>query len=450
MASLSELKEEIETLKIALASSNEEVKRLKKILSENAANWEVCSSNSQPLPQTVDPKFVSEPLTMSKLTKEDIERYSRQLILPELRVGGQEKLKASSALVVGCGGLGCPAAAYLAGAGVGRIGLIDHDTVEVSNLHRQVLHTQSRVGVSKAVSLAASLAGINPSLQVVPYNIALTSSTALAIICQYDIVLDCTDNVATRYLLSDACVLSNLSLVSGSALRWEGQLTVYNFKGGPTYRCLYPEPPPPSAVTNCSDGGVLGAVPGVIGCLQALETVKILSGMEPCYSGSLFLFDGLDGRGRLVKLRGRREGAQVTKLIDYEQFCGSGATDKDAEVVLLSSDQRVTARQLAEVMEGSSPYLLVDVRPEVEVEMCAIQNSINLPLARLKEGREEDVDLLQSKGKGRPIYMICRRGNDSQEGVREVKKLLPEVDVRDIVGGLHAWAKTVDKDFPIY
>jgi len=183
----------------------------------------------------------------------------------------------------------------------------------------------------------------------VPYNIALTSSTALAIICQFDIVLDCTDNVATRYLLSDACVLSNRPLVSGSALRWEGQLTVYNFKGGPTYRCLYPEPPPPSAVTNCSDGGVLGAVPGVIGCLQALETVKMLSGMEPCYSGSLFLFDGLDGRGRLVKLRGRRDEAQVSKLIDYEQFCGSSATDKDGKVVLLPPDQRVTARQLAEV-----------------------------------------------------------------------------------------------------
>jgi len=446
MASLIELRTEIERLKTALASSNEEVERLKQILSDNLPNWEDCAS----LPHTVDPKFVPEPLTMSKLTKEDIERYSRQLILPELRVGGQEKLKASSALVVGCGGLGCPAAAYLAGAGVGRIGLVDHDTVEVSNLHRQVLHMQSRVGVSKAVSLAASLAGINPSVEVVPYNVALTSSTALAIICQYDIVLDCTDNVATRYLLSDACVLSDLPLVSGSALRWEGQLTVYNFKGGPTYRCLYPEPPPPSAVTNCSDGGVLGAVPGVIGCLQALETVKMLSGMEPCYSGSLFLFDGLDGRGRVVKLRGRRDGAQVTKLIDYEQFCGSSATDKDGEVVLLTPDERVTARQLAEKMGSNSPYLLVDVRPEVEVEMCSIQNAVNLPLARLKEGREEDAALLQREGKSRPIYMICRRGNDSQEGVREVKKLLPEVDVFDMVGGLHAWAKTVDNDFPIY
>jgi len=352
--------------------------------------------------------------------------------------------------VVGCGGLGCPAAAYLAGAGVGRIGLIDHDTVEVSNLHRQVLHTQFRIGISKAVSLAASLTGINPSLEVRPYNISLTSSTALAIISQYDIVLDCTDNVATRYLLSDACVLSQLPLVSGSALRWEGQLTVYNFKNGPTYRCLYPEPPPPTAVTNCSDGGVLGAVPGVIGCLQALETVKILSGMDPCYSGKLFLFDGLEGRGRVVKLRGRREGQQVTRLIDYEQFCGSSATDKDGEVKLLPLAQRVKAGQLAEMMDRNLPYLLVDVRPEVEVEMCAISNSINLPLARLKEGREEDTALLQNERKGCPVYVICRRGNDSQEGVRELRKLLPEVDVFDVVGGLHAWAKTVDNDFPIY
>merc|ERR1719430_2570762 len=202
--------------------------------------------------------------------------------------------------------------------------------------------------MSKAVSLATTLSSLNPSVEIVTYEKVMDSTTALAIISQYDIVLDCTDNVATRYLLNDACVLSGLPLVSGSALRWEGQLTVYNFKGGPTYRCLYPEPPLPSAVTNCSDGGVLGAVPGVIGCLQALETVKILCGMEPCYSGSLFLFDGLDGRGRLVKLRGRRDEAQVSKLIDYEQFCGSSATDKDGKVVLLPPDQRVTARQLAE------------------------------------------------------------------------------------------------------
>jgi len=196
--------------------------------------------------------------------------------------------------VVGCGGLGCPAAAYLAAAGVGRLGLADHDTLELSNLHRQVLHTQARVGVAKAVSLATSLAALNPSVEVVPYTVALTSATALALVGQYDVVLDCTDNVATRYLLSDACVMLGKPLVSGAALRWEGQVTVYNHRGGPTYRCLYPEPPPAAAVTSCSEGGVLGAVPGVIGCLQALETVKVLAGLEPAYSGSLLLFDGLE------------------------------------------------------------------------------------------------------------------------------------------------------------
>jgi len=235
MESLDELRKEIETLRLALASKSDEVEKLKRILNENLPNWEASGGK---ILKIVDSKATLKPLSKTKLTKGDIERYSRQLILPELRVGGQENIKASSALVVGCGGLGCPAAAYLAGAGVGRIGVIDHDTVEVSNLHRQVLHTQSRIGVSKAASLAASLAEINSSIEVVPYNIALTSSTALAIISQYDIVLDCTDNVATRYLLNDACVLSGLPLVSGSALRWEGQLTVYNFKGGPTYRCL--------------------------------------------------------------------------------------------------------------------------------------------------------------------------------------------------------------------
>jgi len=447
MESLDELRKEIETLRLALASKSDEVEKLKRILNENLPNWEASGGK---IPKIVDSKATLKPLSKTKLTKGDIERYSRQLILPELRVGGQENIKASSALVVGCGGLGCPAAAYLAGAGVGRIGVIDHDTVEVSNLHRQVLHTQSRIGVSKAASLAASLAEINSSIEVVPYNIALTSSTALAIISQYDIVLDCTDNVATRYLLNDACVLSGLPLVSGSALRWEGQLTVYNFKGGPTYRCLYPEPPPPSAVTNCSDGGVLGAVPGVIGCLQALETVKILSGMDACYSGSLFLFDGLEGKGRLVKLRGRREGVKVTELIDYEQFCGSSATDKDGEVALLPFDQRITARKLAEVIKNQTRHLLVDVRPEVEMELCSIPNSINLPLARLKEGKDEDVDRLRREGEGKPIYIICRRGNDSQEGVREVKNFLPDLDVFDVVGGLHAWAKNVDNDFPMY
>ena len=275
----------------------------------------------------------------------------------------------SSALIVGCGGLGCPAAAYLSAAGVGRVGLVDHDTVELSNLHRQVLHTQARIGTGKAVSLAISLAALNPSVDIVPYKLALTSSTALAIIKQYDIVLDCTDNVATRYLLSDACLLAAKPLVSGSALRWEGQLTTYNHEGGPTYRCIHPNPPPADTVTNCSEGGVMGAVPGVIGSLQALETIKILSGVGPSYSGSLLVFDGSEGKAKVVKLRKRKKEAEeeVTELIDYEQFCGAAATDKDGEVTLLPPEERITVQQLSAIKGSEEPHLVVDVRPEVAI-----------------------------------------------------------------------------------
>ena len=310
--------------------------------------------------------------------------------------------------MVGCGGLGCPAAAYLAAAGVGRLGLVDHDTLELSNLHRQVLHTQARVGVAKAVSLATSMAALNPSVEVVPYTVALTSATALGLIGQYDVVLDCTDNVATRYLLSDACVMLGRPLVSGSALRWEGQVTVYNHRGGPTYRCLYPEPPPAAAVTSCSEGGVLGAVPGVIGCLQALETVKVLAGLQPAYSGSLLLFDGLEGRARLVKLRGRKEGAEVRELIDYEQFCGAAAVEGPAKVEELGRGERVTARELAEVRRGPAAHLVVDVRPEVEVEICRLEGSVSLPLARLAARGEGLLEVLRPGGRAIPIFLICR------------------------------------------
>ena len=225
-------------------------------------------------------------------------------------------------------GLGCPAALYLAGAGVGRLGLVDHDEVELSNLHRQVGHTQARLGVNKARSLAASLEELNSEVEVVRYERVVDSSNALAIIASHDVVVDCSDNVATRYLLSDACVMLDRPLVSGSALRWEGQLTVYNYRGGPTYRCLYPQPPAPDTVTNCSDGGVLGAVVGVIGSLQALETIKILAGPGPSFSGVMMVYDGLEGRVRNIKLRGRREDSGVTSLVDYVQFCGAAPTDK--------------------------------------------------------------------------------------------------------------------------
>jgi len=265
----------------------------------------------------------------TKLSNESISRYSRQMILPELRAEGQRRLQGSSVVIVGCGGLGCPAALYLAGAGVGRLELVDHDTLELSNLHRQVAHTEARLGVNKARSLATSVKDLNSGVEVVIQETVLDSTNALSLLSSADLILDCSDNVATRYLLSDAAVLLGKPLVSGSALRWEGQLTVYNYQGGPTYRCLYPNPPPPETVTNCSDGGVVGAVVGVMGCLQALEAIKILAGPGPSFSGVMMVYDGLEGRVRNMKLRGRREGSDVTSLVDYVQFCGAAATDKE-------------------------------------------------------------------------------------------------------------------------
>ena len=212
------------------------------------------------------------------------------------------------------------------------------------------------------------------------FDTVLDSTNALSLLRHYDIILDCTDNVATRYLLSDAAVLLDKPLVSGSALRWEGQLTVYNYRGGPTYRCLYPSPPPPDTVTNCSDGGVLGPVVGVIGSLQALEAVKILAGSGPSYSGVMLVYDGLEGRARNMRLRGRREASEVTALMDYPQFCGAAATDKEAGLSLLSASDRVTVQRLAE-LRTSSPGLLLDVRTEPETEICSMEGSINIPLA---------------------------------------------------------------------
>ena len=261
-----------------------------------------------------------------------------------------------------------------------------------------------------------------------------------------------SDNVATRYLLSDVSVILDKPLVSGSAQRWEGQLTVYNYQGGPTYRCLYPNPPSPDTVTNCSDGGVLGGVVGVIGSLQALETVKILAGVGPSYSGVMLLLDGLQGRLRNMKLRGRREGSEVRQLVDYVQFCGAAATDKETGLILLSPSDRVTVHRLAELRTSGSG-LLLDVRTEPETEICRLEGSVNIPLADLQyEGRWEVVrkrlaDTGQSEA---DIYVLCRRGNDSQLAVGLLRKIFPNSSVRDVIGGLHAWTKHIDQSFPVY
>ncbi|XP_037087924.1 LOW QUALITY PROTEIN: adenylyltransferase and sulfurtransferase MOCS3-like [Pollicipes pollicipes] len=401
--------------------------------------------------------------TCERLSQDEALRYSRQMILPEIGLSGQEKLKSSSVLIVGAGGLGCPAAVYLAAAGIGTLGVVDHDVVEVSNLHRQILHTEQRLNTSKASSIGQAVNSLNHHVTVVPHQLVLDSTNAADLVRRYQVVLDCTDNVATRYLLNDACVLAGRPLVSGSALRFEGQLTTYNHAGGPCYRCLFPTPPPPETVTNCSDGGVLGVVPGVIGSLQALEALRLLvPGLRSAHARSLLLFDGLAGQFQSVRLRGRQsdcavcgDAPTVTRLVDYAQFCGAAPTDKDSGVRLLTPEQRLTPRQYQQL---STPALLVDVRAAPELEICRLAEAVNVPLATLRseEGRETvRRAALERRGTADRVTVVtlCRRGNDSQRAAKLLQTHLadsPEFEVRDIAGGLYAWKDEVDPTLLLY
>ncbi|KAG9268600.1 adenylyltransferase and sulfurtransferase MOCS3 isoform X2 [Astyanax mexicanus] len=426
----------------------------------------------------------------TSLSNEDILRYSRQLLLPELGVKGQINLSKTSVLVVGCGGLGCPLAQYLAAAGIGRLGLLDYDEVELSNLHRQVLHTEHTQGLPKAQSAADALSRLNSTVQCVPYHLQLSSDNALQLIQQYpflqsclfiiylyfalnslffmyDIVADCSDNVPTRYLVNDACVLSGKPLVSASALRMEGQLTVYNYRGGPCYRCLYPVPPPPETVTNCSDGGVLGVVPGIMGCLQALEVLKIASGQGSSFGQQLLMFDGQEGRFRSIKLRPKQSGCAVcgemptvTELQDYERFCGSAATDK----VRVTSQETLSVPEYKSIVDDATLHLLLDVRPKVEVDICCLPTSINIPLASLEERKSDQVYMLKEKiselkqqmntESQVPVFVVCKLGNDSQKAVQILEEMsgseVEQITVKDISGGLMAWANKIDPSFPQY
>jgi len=434
---------------MATCSSCEKMKKQIKTLEEEVAQLKALRDNTK--------------INFNKcsLTNLEIEKYSRQIILPEISVKGQCKLKESSVLVVGTGGLGCPASLYLTAAGVGHIGLVDYDIVDLSNLQRQVLHKEDTVGMSKTQSACQELRRLNIQLKVSQHNIALTSANAIDVIKKYDLILDCTDNVATRYLLNDACVLSKKTLISGSALRFEGQLTIYNYAEGPCYRCLYPNPPPAETVTNCSDGGVIGAVTGIIGCLQALEAIKIITSNTCSYSGKLLLFDGYNGTFRNIKLRYKQESClvcssnpKITQLIDYVQFCGAQATDKERSLQILPTFQRISVNEYEEMKQES--HVLVDVRPRTEYEICSLINSINIPITDILNRQKID-QVVEEMKKNRPVVIVCKRGNDSQKAVQEILKYVSEnsIDInlkqlKDLKGGLTAWSKEINSDFPIY
>jgi len=383
------------------------------------------------------------------LTQEEILRYSRHLIIPEVRKEGQQKLKAARVLLVGTGGLGSPLALYLAAAGVGTLGLVDFDTVDETNLQRQIIHGIDDIGRSKLDSAADRIRQINPHVQVEPHETHLNSSNALDIIREYDIVADGTDNFPTRYLVNDACVLLGKPNVYGSIYRFEGQVSVFYAKEGPCYRCLFREPPPPGMVPSCAEGGVLGVLPGIIGSLQALETLKLIIGVGDPLIGRLQLFDGLNFRWQELKLRKDPqcvvcgENPTVTELIDYEQFCGVPAIEgpDSGEQTGVPS---ITAKELKERLDQGDRIVLLDVREPFEHEIANLDSlgAKLIPLAELPD-RMSEIDPYAE------IVVICRVGGRSAKAVKQLHAAGLR-RARNLRGGIIAWARDVDPSVPRY
>ena len=379
-----------------------------------------------------------------ELTRDEVLRYSRHLIMPEVTLEGQLKLKKARVLCIGAGGLGSPLALYLAAAGVGVLGMVDFDVVDFTNLQRQVIHGTSDVGRSKLVSAAETVEEINPHVEVIPFETRLTSENALEIFKEFDVVADGTDNFPTRYLVNDACVLLHKPNVYGSIFRFEGQASVFYADQGPCYRCLYPEPPPPGLVPSCAEGGVLGVLPGIVGCIQALETVKLIIGTGEPLIGRLLMFDALAMKFRELKLRknpdcpvcGKRP--TITRLIDYEQFCGIRGEERPVENIV----PEVTATEVKQMMNERRPFVLVDVREPHEVEICRIPGSKLMPLSEFTSHMHE----LDSADQ---IVLHCLSGRRSAQAA----DLLMKAGFRrvsNLRGGIRAWAEEVDPSMPRY
>lgn len=375
-----------------------------------------------------------------QLTKDDYERYSRHLILPEVGLEGQKRLKAASVLCIGTGGLGSPLLLYLAAAGIGRIGIVDFDIVDSSNLQRQVIHGTSWVGKPKIESAKNRILEINPFCQVDLYETRLSSENALDIIKPYDIVVDGTDNFPTRYLVNDACVLSNKPNVYGSIFRFEGQATVFNYEGGPNYRDLYPEPPPPGMVPSCAEGGVLGVLCGIIGTIQATETVKIILGQGNTLSGRLMLYNALEMKFRELKLRPNPIRPVVEKLIDYEQFCGiPQAKAEEAKQQMEISE--ITVQQLKQLLDsGADDFVLLDVRNPHEYEIAKIPGSILMPLPDIENA--DGVNKVKELLNGHRLIAHCKSGMRSQKALGILKEA--GIEGTNVKGGILAWSQEVD------
>jgi adenylyltransferase/sulfurtransferase len=378
-------------------------------------------------------------MTLPELTKEELKRYSRHIILPDFNIDGQKKLKKASVLIIGAGGLGCPVLQYLTAAGVGHIGIVDFDVVDDSNLQRQILFGIDDIGKSKASTAAKKLSRLNPHVRFTVIEQKITSNNALDIIKPFDIVCDGTDNFPTRYLINDACILLDKTNVHGAIFRFEGQVSVFNHleengNRGPQYRDIFPAPPPPELAPNCAEGGVLGVLPGIVGSIQASEIIKIITGIGQPLSGKLFIFDALSFETRILKIGKNPDLRPPAQLVDYEDFCGVKPTQNEGI-------PEVTVFELKKMIEDNKQFQLIDVREAYEYDIANLQGTL-IPLSEL----EADLKKISQNQK---IIVHCRSGARSAKAVQKLTNRGFN-NVYNLKGGILEWAKQIDKSIPTY
>jgi sulfur-carrier protein adenylyltransferase/sulfurtransferase len=382
------------------------------------------------------------------LTQDQINRYSRHLLLPEVGVEGQEKICDSKVLLIGTGGLGSPLALYLAAAGVGNLGLIDFDVVDFSNLQRQVAHGESTVGKLKVDSAKDRIADLNSSIDVTTYNTRLSSENVMEIFSSYDIIVDGTDNFPTRYLASDACVLLKKPYIYGCILRFEGQASVFDSRVGPCYRCLYPEPPPPGLVPSCAEGGVLGILPGIVGLIQANEVVKLVLGVGESLVGRLLLFDALSMKFKEMKLRKDPacpicgDNPTITELIDYEQFCGIMPIEESGN----DMEKEIAVEQVKQMLDKKHVFKLIDVREPSEYSICKIEWASLIPLGDIEAA---DISLLDELNPDDEIVLHCKAGVRSMKALKVLEKMGFH-NLKSMRGGINEWSEKIDSSVPLY
>jgi molybdopterin/thiamine biosynthesis adenylyltransferase/rhodanese-related sulfurtransferase len=379
-----------------------------------------------------------------ELTLEEVRRYSRHLIIPDVGMDGQKRLKNARVLVIGAGGLGSPALLYLAAAGVGTLGIVEFDTVDESNLQRQIIHGQSDIGKSKALSAKESIAEVNPLVNVVVHDTRLDNDNVMEIFAQYDLILDGTDNFATRYLVNDAAVLSHKPYVWGSIFRFEGQVSVFWADQGPQYRDLYPVPPPPGMVPSCAEGGVLGVLCASIGSVMVTEAIKLITGIGDPLIGRLMVYDALEMSYKTLKLRKDPEGEPITKLIDYDSFCGA-ITDEAADA---AAGHTISVQQLEEWLndreQGKKDFVLIDVREQVERDINAIPGSILMPKGDFQTG-----EALSKLPQDKQVVLYCKAGTRSAECLAIVHGA-GLADAVHVGGGVSSWVNQIDPSQPAY